>query len=55
MRKCGDAKRVMLLISLVHQQRIEARDEVVTMFCKRMAAIHKQGKEQRAEPASNWP
>jgi hypothetical protein len=49
MRKCGDAKRVMLLISLLHQQRIEARDEVVTMFCKRMAAIHKKGKERLEE------
>ncbi|MCK9928126.1 DUF4158 domain-containing protein [Frankia sp. Mgl5] len=46
MRKTGDAKRVTLLISLLHQQRIEARDEVVTMFCKRMAALHKRAKER---------
>lgn len=49
MRKTGDAKRVTLLISLLHQQRIEARDEVVTMFCKRMAALHKKAKERLAE------
>ncbi len=49
MRKTGDAKRVTLLISLVHQQRIAARDEVVTMFCKRMAALHKKGKERMEE------
>ncbi len=49
MRKTGDAKRVTLLISLLHQQRIEARDEVVTMFCKRMAALHKKAKECLAE------
>jgi hypothetical protein len=42
MRKTGDAKRLTLLVSLLHQQRIEARDEVVTMFCKRMAALHKK-------------
>ncbi|MEV4249065.1 hypothetical protein AB0J63_37330 [Streptosporangium canum] len=49
MRKTGDAKRVTLPISLLHQQRIEARDEVVTMFCKRMAALHKKAKERLAE------
>lgn len=49
MRKTGDAKRVTLLISLVHQQRIAARDEVVTMFCKRMAALHKKAKERLDE------
>jgi TnpA family transposase len=49
MRKCGDAKRLTLLICLLHQQRIEARDEVVTMFCKRMAALHKKGKERLEE------
>jgi len=49
MRKTGEAKRVTLLVSLVHHQRIEARDEVVTMFCKRMAALHKKGKERLAD------
>ncbi|WP_406276572.1 Tn3 family transposase [Nocardia sp. NBC_00881] len=49
MRKTGDAKQVTLLISLLHQQRIEARDEVVTMFCKRIAALHKKGRERLEE------
>ncbi|MDV7242268.1 MULTISPECIES: DUF4158 domain-containing protein [Rhodococcus] len=49
MRKTGEAKRVTLLVSLVHQQRVEARDEVVTMFCKRMAALHKKGRERLEE------
>lgn len=46
MRKTGEAKRVTLLVSLLHQQRLEVRDEVVTMFCKRMAALHKKGRER---------
>jgi hypothetical protein len=49
MRKTGEAKRVTLLVSLLHQQRVEARDEVVTMFCKRMAALHKKGRERLEE------
>ncbi|WP_224389036.1 DUF4158 domain-containing protein [Pseudonocardia sp. ICBG1293] len=49
MRKTGEAKRLTLLVSLVHQQRVEARDEVVTMFCKRMAALHKKGRERLEE------
>ncbi|MGW3473443.1 transposase, partial [Saccharopolyspora sp. NPDC000995] len=49
MRKTGDAKRITLLVSLLHQQRVEARDEVVTMFCKRMAALHKKGRERLEE------
>jgi hypothetical protein len=39
MRKVlNDDKRLTLLISLVHECRTAARDEVVTMFCKRIAA-----------------
>lgn len=49
MRKTGDAKRVTLLTSLLHQQRIEAGDEVVTTFCKRMAALHKKGRVRLEE------
>lgn len=44
----GD-KRLTLLISLVHECRTAARDEVVTMFCKRMAALHKKGRERLEE------
>ncbi|MBA8963193.1 hypothetical protein JOJ86_004409 [Rhodococcus percolatus] len=49
MRTTGEAKRVTLLVALVHQQRVEARDEVVTMFCKRMGALHKKGRERLEE------
>jgi hypothetical protein len=49
MRKTGDAKRVTLLVILLHQLRVEARDEVATMFCKRMAALHKKRRERLEE------
>ncbi|MDR7304480.1 Tn3 family transposase [Haloactinomyces albus] len=45
----NDDKRLTLLISLVHECRTAARDEVVTMFCKRMAALHKKGRERLEE------
>ena len=35
----GEDKRLTLLACLVHTARTRARDEVVTMFCKRMAII----------------
>ncbi|GAB2451069.1 hypothetical protein GCM10027262_75360 [Nocardia tengchongensis] len=46
MRDIGDAKRLTLLASLIHECRTCARDEVATMFCKRMAVIHKKGEER---------
>ncbi len=50
MRKVlNEDKRLTLLISLVHECRTAARDEVVTMFCKRMAALHKKGRERLEE------
>jgi hypothetical protein len=50
MRKVlNDDKRLTLLVSLVHECRTSARDEVVTMFCKRMAALHKKGRERLEE------
>ncbi|WP_206061841.1 DUF4158 domain-containing protein [Nonomuraea basaltis] len=42
----AEDKRLTLIISLLHTVRTSARDEVVTMFCKRMAAIHKKGRDQ---------
>ena len=38
-------KRLTLVASLVHVVRAGVRDDVVTMFCKRMAAIHKKGRD----------
>ncbi len=37
----NEGKRLTLIVSLVHTVRAGVRDDVVTMFCKRMAAIHK--------------
>ncbi|EHY87515.1 Tn3 family transposase [Saccharomonospora azurea] len=49
MRDIGEAKRLTLLASLIHECRTSARDEVATMFCKRMAVLHKKGRERLAE------
>ncbi|MFD8534154.1 Tn3 family transposase [Streptosporangium canum] len=39
-------KRLTLIVSLLHTVRTGVRDDVVTMFCKRIAAIHKKGRVQ---------
>jgi TnpA family transposase len=39
-------KRLTLIVSLLHTVRTGVRDDVVTMFCKRMATIHKKGRDQ---------
>jgi TnpA family transposase len=43
-RKYSEDKRLTLLVSLIHTLRTAARDEVCDMFCKRIAAIHKNGR-----------
>lgn len=48
-RKYGEDKRLTLLVSLVHVLRTAARDEVCDMFCKRISAIHKRGRERLEE------
>ena len=40
------AKRLTLLASLIHVLRTAARDEVTDMFCKRMAIIHRKGRDR---------
>ena len=45
----GPDKRLTLLACLVHTARRRARDEVVTMFCKRMAAITKKARDKLEE------
>jgi predicted DNA-binding protein (UPF0251 family) len=47
MKKTGEAKRLTLLAAMVHTLRVSARDEVTHMFCKRMAIIHRKGREPR--------
>ena len=49
MKKTGEAKRLTLLAAMVHTLRISARDEVTDMFCKRMAIIHRKGRERLEE------
>jgi hypothetical protein len=45
----NEAKRLTLLASLIHVLRIAARDEVTEMFCKRMATIHRKGRDRLEE------
>ena len=45
----GPEKQLTLLACLVHTARMRARDEVVTMFCKRMAAITKKARDKLEE------
>ena len=49
MKKTGEAKRLTLLAAMVHTLQISARDEVTDMFCKRMAIIHRKGRERLEE------
>ena len=49
LRRSGEAKRLTLLASLIHVLRAAARDEVTDMFCKRMAIIHRKGKDRLEE------
>jgi TnpA family transposase len=45
----GEDKRLTLLACLVHTARTRARDEVVTMFCKRMAIITNKARDKLEE------
>ncbi|MBT2401671.1 DUF4158 domain-containing protein [Streptomyces sp. ISL-100] len=45
MSKVGVVKRCALLASLLHMAKVRARDELVTMLCKRMASVTKKAKE----------
>ena len=49
MKKAREAKRLTLLAAMVQTLRISARDEVTDMFCKRMAIIHRKGRERLEE------
>jgi hypothetical protein len=41
----GPVKRVVLIVCLVHQARVRARDDLAEMFCKQMATVHRRGRE----------
>lgn len=45
MRDLRLAKRITLLLCLIHHARVQARDSLATMFVKRLARIHVQAKE----------
>ncbi|MEV0666239.1 hypothetical protein ACIBI3_19840 [Actinomadura luteofluorescens] len=45
MRKVGTDKQLTLLAGFVHTVATGGRDDVATMFCKRIAAIHKRGRD----------
>jgi len=49
MRKISETKRLALLVCLVHQARIRGRDELAEMVCRRMATIHKRGRDDLAD------
>jgi hypothetical protein len=49
LRDVGEVKRIVLVACLLHQARVRARDDLAEMFCKRMATIHKKGRELLAE------
>ena len=49
MGKVSEPKRLALLACLVHQARIRARDDLAEMLCRRMATIHKRGRDALAE------
>ncbi|MBI3605665.1 MAG: Tn3 family transposase [Nitrospirae bacterium] len=49
MKDINSAKRYTLLLSLVHRARVQTRDDLATMFIKRMATLHKKGKEALAD------
>ncbi|MEW9554974.1 DUF4158 domain-containing protein [Nonomuraea sp. NPDC050783] len=56
MRDYGEVKRIVLEACLLHQARVRARDDLVTMLCKRMNTMHNKARELletiRAEAAS---
>ena len=49
MRKVSPVKRLALLACMVHVARTRARDDLVEMFCKRMAQVTKLAKAELAE------
>ncbi|MFI6597262.1 hypothetical protein ACIBHX_13475 [Nonomuraea sp. NPDC050536] len=49
MKDYTEGKRVALIACLAAKARMRARDDVATMFCKRMAAKAKKAREELAE------
>jgi heterodisulfide reductase subunit A-like polyferredoxin len=49
LRDCAPPKRVAMLACLVHKTRMRTRDDLATMFCKRVATKVKRAKEELKE------
>ena len=45
-REMTGIKQIVLIASLLHIARIRGRDDLATMYCKRMASIHKQARDR---------
>jgi len=46
LREMAAVKQIVLIASLLHIARIRGRDDLATMYCKRMASIHKQARDR---------
>ncbi len=46
MRKLGEQKKVVFLACLLHVAKTRGRDELATMYCKRLARVHKQARDR---------
>jgi len=46
LKKFAPPKRYVLLLSLIHRARVQARDDLADMFIKRMSHIHRRGKDE---------
>jgi hypothetical protein len=46
LKKFAPPKRYVLILSLIHRARVQARDDLAEMFIKRMNHIHRRGKDE---------
>lgn len=45
-REMAASKQIVFIASLLHIARVRGRDDLATMYCKRMASIHKQARDR---------
>ena len=45
LKECAETKRYTLVVALIHQMQVRARDQLAEMFLRRVATIHKRAKE----------
>jgi hypothetical protein len=46
LKEIGQNKRIPLLLCLIYSAQVQARDNLVSMFLKRMRTIHNKAKEE---------